>query len=361
MLSNSAILLERLSKFAGSPERLKKAIQQLKNLGYPKYLRAPIYLLWEITYKCNLRCVYCFNACPRSVNELSNEKLLDVADQIARMKVLSVCLSGGEPFLRWKTYIELAHYLAEHDVRVGTVTDGWYVTEKHAKELAKYINEVQISIDGSRPDVHDRVRGVPGSFEKAVKATRLFKKVGIAVDVGTSLTRFNIEDFPNIVALSRKLQAKSLRTQPLHISGRAFLNDVKPTTLQYRSLERYIGNYRRNKSRMKSLPIVYRDPTIDIRVGALVGFTTGIGITPDGFLTICPLLPFEMGNLHEQTLDEAWRKGLRVAWKHPKLKKIVLKIKNIEDVPIATGGLVYGVSGLSHLNPNEIVEEDQEH
>jgi len=361
MLFDSEISFENLSKFADDSERSEKVIQWLKKGGYPEYLTAPTYLLWDITYKCNLRCVYCLNACPRFVNELSNEALFDIADQIARMKVFSVCLSGGEPFLRWKTYIELACYLAEDGVRVGTVTNGWYVTEKHAKELAKYIHEVQISIDGSRQEVHDKVRGVPGSFKRAVRAAKLFKKVGMDVDVGTSLTRFNIEDFPNIVALSKELGVKSLRTQRLHISGRAFLNDVKPTKEQYRRLEKFIENYRRNKSKMGNLPIMYIDPTIDIKVRARIGFTTGIGITADGFLTVCPLLPFEMGNLREQTLDEAWRAGLRVAWKHPKLRKIALKIRHVEDVPTATDGHVYGVSGLTHLNPNEIIEENHEH
>jgi len=360
MSFNSEILPADLAIFTYELEKLEKAIPELKRRCFPKYLTAPIYILWEITYKCNLRCIHCYNASPRSVNELSNEELLDVADQIARMKIFSVCLSGGEPFLRWKAYIELAYYLAEHGISVGTITNGWYVTEKRAKELAKHVNEVQVSLDGSCPEVHDKVRGVPGSFERVVRAVSLFKKAGIKVSIGTSLTRFNIEDFPNIIALCKELGVKSLSTQRLSIVGRAFLNDVKPTKDQYRRLERFVENYRRNRSKMENLPIQYTDSTLPIKVGGRVGFTIDIGITADGFLSVSPELAFEMGNLREQTLNEAWQRGLRVAWKHPKLRKIALKIRNVESVPIAAAGQVNGVSNLIHLNPNEIIEENQE-
>jgi MoaA/NifB/PqqE/SkfB family radical SAM enzyme len=355
------ILLAELAVFTEDFEKLQEVLQEWKRRSFPKYLTAPTYVLWDITYKCNLRCIYCYNASPRFENELSDEELLDIADQIVRMKIFSVCLSGGEPFLRWKPCIELARYLADHGVSVTVITNGWYVTEKRANELAKYVPEVQVSIDGSRQEVHDKVRGEPGSFEKAVKAAKLFKKAGVKVNVATSLTRFNIEDFPNIITLCRELGVKSLRTQHLSITGRAFLNDVKPTRDQYRRLERFIEEYRQNRSKMESQHVMYGDSTLDIKVGGRVGFTMGIGITADGFLTVSPHLPFEMGNLREKTLDEAWREGLRVAWKHPKLRKIALKIRDVDDVPIATAGHVYGVSGLIHLNPGEIIEARQEH
>ena len=360
MSFGNEVLPADFNMFGEDLVELEKGILKLKERNFPKYLTAPIFLSWEITYKCNLKCIHCYNASPRSVNELRDEELLNIADQIARMRVFSVCLSGGEPFLRWKAYIELARYLAEHGVPVATITNGWYVTEKRAKELAKYIAEAQISIDGSVPDVHDKVRGVPGSFERAVRAVKLFKKAGIKVSISTALTRFNIDDFPNVFRLCRELGVKGLRTQHLNITGKAFLNDVGPTKDQYGRLENFLENCRRSfNSKKETLPIEYGDSTLHIKVGGRVGFTMGVGITADGFLTVSPQLAFEMGNLREQTLDEAWRSGLRVAWKHPKLREIALKIRDVEDVPSAAAGNVYGASDFIHLDPNEITEESQ--
>lgn len=365
MVIGSEILLKTdlLEDLLKSPdlEISEKAIQQLRKCGLPRYLTAPVFLGWDITHRCNLRCIHCYIASPHSVNELSNEELFNIADQIVRMKIFSVGLTGGEPFLRWKTFIELARYLAEHGVGVSIATNGWYVTEKRAKELAKYVRLVQISIDGSRPEVHDKVRGVPGSFERAVRAVKLFKKVGVEVNIETSVTKFNIEDFPNMIRLSKELGVKSLQTGYLYNSGRAFLNDVKPTKDQYEILKRFIENYLRNESKMESPTVWFIDPTEAMRREALIGITTTLGITANGFITMHPLLPFEMGSLREQTLDEAWLGGVRVAWKHPKLREIVLRIRHVDDVPIATAGHVYDVSDLIHLNPNEIIEENKEH
>ena len=365
MVFDSKMLLENESLLnllkSADIETSRRVVDQLKKFGIPRYLVAPIYVGWDITYRCNFRCIHCYLACSRhSVNELTREELFDIADQIVRMKIFSVSFSGGEPLLRWKDLIALVRYFAEHGVGVSMVTNGWYVTEKRAKELAKYIGQVEISIDGSRAEVHEKVRGVPGSFERAVRAVRLFNEVNVETNIGTSLTRFNIEDFPNMIKLCKEIGVQGLITGHLYNSGRAFLNDVKPTKDQYEAVKRFIENYNANKSEKESPTVMFVDPTEVIRVTALLGLTTVVHITAHGFLVLHVLLPFEVGNLREQTLDEAWVEGVRVAWKHPKLRDAVPKIRYVDDVPLATAGHVYDVLDLMHLNLNEIAEENRE-
>lgn len=61
-------------------------------------LVAPIMVAFDITNKCNLKCVHCFNHSGENIfdDELSNEEKLDVVSQILELNPYIVCLCGGE-------------------------------------------------------------------------------------------------------------------------------------------------------------------------------------------------------------------------------------------------------------------------
>lgn len=58
-------------------------------------LTGPIMISLDITQKCNLKCVHCFNNSGSSVSdELSDKEIIDVANQIAELHPHNVCLCG---------------------------------------------------------------------------------------------------------------------------------------------------------------------------------------------------------------------------------------------------------------------------
>ena len=67
-------------------------------ISTPQRLKAPVSVVWSLSYQCNLRCKHCYqDASQRSSDELTLDEQLNIVDQMARSGVSLVVLSGGEP------------------------------------------------------------------------------------------------------------------------------------------------------------------------------------------------------------------------------------------------------------------------
>ena len=113
---------------------------------------------------CNCRCVMCdiwkANAAGRG---LSDEALAAHIDAIRRLRVRRVMVTGGEPLLHSNLWA-LCDRLRAEGVAITLVTTG-LLAARSAPAIAARIDTVVISLDGP-PAVHDRIRRVPGAFDK---------------------------------------------------------------------------------------------------------------------------------------------------------------------------------------------------
>jgi len=161
----------------------------------------PDYLLWEITLRCNLRCLHCAARAGRPrKEELSTREALDLCDQIAGLGIPAVALMGGEPLLR-KDWKEIAGRLVSRGIRVGIVTNG-FVFDERARAACERMGvcQVCVSLDAATPEVHDGIRGVGRSHERAVRAIRIVNSMDIAYrNVLTSVNRHNIDELEPIL------------------------------------------------------------------------------------------------------------------------------------------------------------------
>jgi len=157
----------------------------------------------SITNRCNLRCKMCdawrldHDSSGLRQNWVASEKILTVNEWVAVIKNLGLNLihfKGVEPLL----YPEIEQLLAQTS-RLCTVwltTNGW-LAEKYIDAIANSCHNVAISLDG-RHEVHDRVRGRTGSFEKAFAAClelrRRFHKTNRTVRVSLAINPDNIQE-----------------------------------------------------------------------------------------------------------------------------------------------------------------------
>ncbi len=298
----------------------------------PKYFTAPVFILWEITSKCPLNCLYCYNNSPKKVDELTTEQLLQIAEEIGKLKVFAVCLSGGEPSAR-PDFFTIAERLLDLKIPTSTITNGWNIDSDKAKNYAKYFQSVQVSLDGPNAEIHDKVRRREGSFDRAVRAIKLFKESGIdRISVSFAATVHNIDSFPSVVELCQDLGVSSLRTQPLVIIGRAGINHQEvPTKEQFEKLREYIRNTKK-EGQKGCLELEWGDPVSHIRTGLRLGFSLSMRITAEGFLSLTPYAPYIMGHVLKGGIQQGWEKGLRTGWLHPRVKEEMSKISSIYDI-----------------------------
>ncbi len=154
-----------------------------------------------ITGRCNLRCQYCFYADEMTARtDLTTAQWLAFFDQLGKLGVMDVCLTGGEVFTR-RDLFELIDGIIANRMRYSMLTNGTLITESILAEFEKgkrrqRLNSIQVSIDGSTAEIHNLSR--PHSFDRAVRGLRLLKGAGFPLTVRVTINRHNVNDLENI-------------------------------------------------------------------------------------------------------------------------------------------------------------------
>jgi SynChlorMet cassette radical SAM/SPASM protein ScmE len=153
-----------------------------------------------ITGKCNLRCLYCFHftSAMDVPQDLPTEEWLTFFEELGRLAVLKVTLEGGEPFIR-SDFPEILEGIVKNRMRFNILSNGTLITDDMAAFLAgtRRCEGVQVSIDGSKPEVHDACRG-KGNFGKALEGVENLKRHDVSVQVRVTINRHNLEDLPEV-------------------------------------------------------------------------------------------------------------------------------------------------------------------
>jgi Fe-coproporphyrin III synthase len=167
-------------------------------------LRRPV-VFWNMTGRCNLLCSHCYmEAGPeaRREDELTTEEAKALIDDLAGLRVPLLLFSGGEPLVR-DDFWDLARYAAEKDLTTALSTNGTLITPEVARNLKDVgVEYAGVSLDGASPETHDRMRGVPGSFERALRGLENCVAVGLKCGVRVTVTRENHTEISDLIDLA---------------------------------------------------------------------------------------------------------------------------------------------------------------
>ena len=170
----------------------------------------PKWIAWEITRRCNLRCVHCRSSSEMEIQghpDFPLEEAYRLIDDIVSYATPVVVLSGGEPLTR-KDVFEIARYGTDKGLRMCLATNGTLVTDAICEEIKQSgIRIVSLSLDGADDKVHDDFRSQKGAFAGTINAARLFKKHGIEFIINSSFTKRNQEQIPQVYQLAKELGA----------------------------------------------------------------------------------------------------------------------------------------------------------
>lgn len=149
-------------------------------------------VFWSITGKCNYRCRHCYMDAPDgALGELSTEQSLNLIDQMAECGVLSVDITGGEPFVR-RDFWQLVDRILSYKMTIGMVyTNGWLLNESVLNEFERRGIKPEISISFDGVGWHDWMRGVPGAEKAALRALKLCQERGFHTNVEMCIHKGN--------------------------------------------------------------------------------------------------------------------------------------------------------------------------
>jgi len=178
-------------------------------MSYP----APRLVFWETTAGCNLKCIHCRRvtlADQLTPQDLSTEDSFRLIDQIAEVGRPVFVLSGGEPMFRPDIY-EIARYASDKGLPVALATNGTMIDDEIAQRIKDSgVKRVSISFDGADAATHDAFRGLVGSFEDAIRGFKALRKVGIPVQINTTVAKHNEAQLEKMRQLAKDLDAIGL-------------------------------------------------------------------------------------------------------------------------------------------------------
>jgi radical SAM protein with 4Fe4S-binding SPASM domain len=187
---------------------------------FPRRLPRLRNLFVHITERCNLSCPHCYYE-GTGHSDFPPDLLKRIIDETADSGAENITLSGGEPLL----YGHLKEMLEYAGGRLGItlLTNGTLLDREWAAFLSGFGDvRIQISLDGSREDIHDTIRG-RGSFRKTLKAVEYLQEAGLggSVNFAATVMAHNLHDLPGIIDLTRRVGVPTVRFMPLRKKGRA--------------------------------------------------------------------------------------------------------------------------------------------
>ncbi len=267
---------------------------------------------------------------------MSDEELIDFANDVATFHLYNFCFCGGEPLLRKDLMCTMAKILVDSGSMVSFVSNGSLMTPEIARDfLASGISRAQVSLDGARAESYERLRGVKGSFDKAVAAIKTLRDAGFEdISVAFCPTSFNCSELEETAALAHSLGVNEFRVQPLMLLGRTIqhLQEIVPSPQQYREVVRTIGNLRHTYG--QAMTIEWGDP-VDHLIrfsGFLEHCSTFLGIKANGAIEVSPYLPITVGNVRNHKLSEYWERGLARMWEIKEANKLAQRVSSVEDM-----------------------------
>jgi radical SAM protein with 4Fe4S-binding SPASM domain len=155
----------------------------------------------NVTNKCNMSCPYCYMSADKysSVKEMTHDQITGVIDQIHRINKNShIIVSGGEPLLRRDIY-DILSYLHERQLPSTLITNGSMVSVRNVHKLST-LNMVQVSVDGSNAQVHERTRN---NFDAVWAGVQVLVDHKIPLVVAATISAHNYDDIPALTEKCR--------------------------------------------------------------------------------------------------------------------------------------------------------------
>lgn len=330
--------------------------------------------VWELTFKCNMRCLHCAS----NVNdgwsrgdELNLEEALHLCTELHELGCEEVTLSGGEALLgdNWE---QVARFLKNLGIRVALISNGFVIDEHTAdriKEAGIYLTA--LSVDGMEA-THNYIRGNNDSFRRVRQAVPYLKNRNLRVNFVTHTNRMNIPELPAIEEMAASLGIDVWRIQLGSPLGRLkshpellvdpgelpaiadFILEAKKRNRVTVSVGDNIGYFSHHEAELRDHP---NREGLNFWCGCAAG-CLNIGIESNGNVKGCLSLQsdrFVEGNIREKSLKEIWNKKGNFSYTRDfKKENLAGYCRDCEFGEICRGGCVFiafGATGSPHNNP----------
>jgi SynChlorMet cassette radical SAM/SPASM protein ScmF len=311
-----------------------------------------------LTSGCNLRCRHCWivpsfvKGQPDPGECLDVELLRRAVEEAKPLGLGSAKLTGGEPMLHPR-FVEIVDLLTAAGLWLNMETNGTLIDAalaSHLKERTN-VNFISVSIDGPSAEVHDPFRGVPGSFDAAVRGVEHLVTAGYRPQIIMCPHRGNVQYVEDVVEMAVRLGAGSVKFNPVTQTGRGVAMHERGEALDAAEVLELAHYVRGELQRRTPIHLILSTPLALYTVGELLRAGDDglchvrhiLGILGTGEMALCgigqtiPELCF--GNLREASVVEVWQS-------HPVLQQLRQELDG--EYPGLCGQCIHARRCLTH-------------
>lgn len=163
----------------------------------------PFSVGFEMTSRCNEDCSHCVRSRWMG-NELTYDEIVNILEQLAAEGAMELTFTGGDPLVR-EDFLPIMRKSHELGFALFLFTNATLITREIAQELAKLrVQEVDISVYGVTPEIHDGITRLKGSLRRTMRGISYLDEAGIMVNVKMVLMKQNFHELPALKAMCQK-------------------------------------------------------------------------------------------------------------------------------------------------------------
>ena len=296
---------------------------------FSKKPSAPYRMDLALTYRCNNKCVHCYNESERALHELDKDQWKSVLDKVWEIGIPHVVFTGGEP-----TLIPFLPELISHAEQLGMIT-GLNTNGRRLDNMEFVtglvnagLDHVQITLESHHAEIHDRITAADGAWNETTTGIRNALASPLFVMTNTTLLRSNAGGLRDTLVFLSELGVPTVGLNGLIYSGRGAVVDESISEDALPALLDIAKEHAAHSGQR----LIWYTPTmychfnpIDSNLG-VKGCTAAqynMCVEPDGGVLPCQSYYSPLGNI----LNDYWQD----IWEHP----LAQSIRNRDYAPDA--------------------------
>lgn len=311
--------------------------------GWPK--KFPMNLTVSGDFRCNSRCLTC-NVYEKRPVIFTLEEWTTFFKKFGKNNLFWITFSGGEPFMRPELG-DVVNACYDHcRPAIINIPTNAFITKmvlKNVKKITEHCKDAQIVINVSLDEIgkeHDRIRGFPKNWEKAMETYAGLKELNapnLTIGIHTVISRFNVKRIPQIYEELQKLEPDSYITEIAEerVELGTMGIDITPEANDYGAAVDFLIKQlkKRDFNQIGRITRAFRIEYYKLvkkflreqeqMIPCYAGFSSA-QITPDGDVWTCCTRGEPMGNLRDVDYDFA------KIWYNDEANRLRKSIKNKE-------------------------------
>ena len=280
--------------------------------------KGPLWVNAEITYKCPLHCVFCYNPLDYAStfkSELSTDDWLKVFRQSRDLGAVQLGLSGGEPLMRDDVEIMVSE-ASQMGYYVNLLTSGIGLTEKRISAFKEGgLGQIQLSFQDSTKELNDFLSSTK-TFELKSKVAKLIKEHDYPMVLNVVLHRLNIDHMDQILEMAEAMGADHVELANSQYYAWALKNRsyLMPSEEQLRKAEETTNRFREKIGNKMKLYFIVPDYYANRPKACMNGWgSVFLNVAPDGLALPCHearMLPgLTFPNVRDHDMEWIWNES----------------------------------------------------